>query len=245
MLTGGPGSKRWSKRWPNRKPASVATRTGAPLGGGGGLGTGAIAYVCNDPVLECNPFGPPAEECAEGAGCYIEPGGTDCLAAGSKPEGSVCYGDSPNSCIPGLQCAIVCSQICSVIDNNADQPKCDNACPTGVRFPLASPVGAAVCVTANMPSLCNLYTQTGCPDGKACYIVTGGAACADAGNLQLGAVCQYTDECAPGTICASGTCKTLCSLDPNAVPNDACDQKCAAGHEIVVPTLWNVGVCSN
>ena len=204
------------------------------------FGGGVTVTVCASANAGCNPF---ADECPEGT-CYLDgSGGAKCLAEGTLGQGEICDGKPPNSCAPGLHCAVACQPLCNTHPSSGDQPKCDSTCASGQSLEIASLLSAAVCLTAKAPAACDAHAQTGCPPLQGCYLITGGFGCAPAGNQSMGEQCLYTNDCAPGTICTNGTCSQLCNLAANAPPDQACNQKCAS-HEIVVPAIWNIGVCA-
>ena len=205
-----------------------------------------VATFCANPSNECDPFSAPEPQCGAAAGCYLTPpaGSTSCQLAGSLPQGAICWGLATNSCAPPLQCAVACTPICSLTGAPGAEPACEAMCAGGDVITLDPVLGAGMCAPAQVPKACELYDQIGCLPGDACYLVTGGWACAAEGAVPIGGACQFTNDCTPGTICVDSTCRRVCSLAANAVPTHACATKCAGAQiAAVVPQLWALGVC--
>jgi hypothetical protein len=207
------------------------------------FGGGVTAVVCSDAASSCNPFLASASECGVGNGCYLTSTGTKCMAAGNLGLGQDCYGQGPNTCQAGLQCLVECTNICNTNAANPLPPVCEQTCGTSF-LTIDYPNSIGVCVTETVPQTCNLFTQTGCPAGEACYAVTGGWACAEEGFKEPGAACVYTNDCAAGSLCVSSVCRKACDLGLGAVAPSACGSACGGTWTLLAPQAWDVGVCA-
>ena len=202
------------------------------------FGSGTLVDVCNDPILSCNPF---SQDCEQGA-CYLSGPGTDCLVDGAAGDAEPCWGLPSNFCKPGLVCGVECTQPCSTNDLTEDQPKC-SACPTGAAVVLSPAADVGTCVSSDVPQVCDLFQQTGCSPGDACYVVGGGWACLSAGTTPLNGACVFTDACVPGTVCVNGTCRRVCRKSDTGLEQYRCAAHCPDTVEILAPAEWDTGVC--
>lgn len=198
------------------------------------------ATFCGDPAVGCDPFDAPATACASGSGCYFAQGSTKCMAAGALAVGENCQ-MTPNACAPGLQCLAVCQEICS-LDGSAE-PKC-SACPSGVSMPISAENDMGICLTDTIPAQCDLFAQTGCGAGTGCYSVQGGHGCVQAGDIEVGAECEYSNSCVPGLICVNNVCAPPCSERPDAPAEVACATKCQSFNGLQ-PEIWQIGFCTD
>lgn len=81
-------------------------------GGGGGEGEGEVS--CD--LLR--------QDCAEGEGCYVEPGGTPfCAAAGKLGTSAIC-GDDQVSCAAGYYCTPDNVSCCPFCEDGAPDSEC-------------------------------------------------------------------------------------------------------------------------
>ena len=72
-----------------------------------------------------------------------------------------------------------------------------------------------------------MLAQTGCGTGRGCYLATpaGAVDCAPAGARAAGSPCAAQADCAPGLVCTSEVCSTLCRLpmgEPACPPRTRC-----------------------
>jgi hypothetical protein len=169
------------------------------------------------------------------------------MDAGSLAEGEICHGQGANVCEPGLQCLVLCTKVCSFSDINDDEPKCLDTCPSGGKFqPINNDNFIGLCLGDTVPQACNLFEQTGCDPGQGCYSIKGGWGCVKAGSTKVGAACQYTNDCAPGTICINSTCAEVCSSHADdKEKNYSCDKQCGGEFNNITPAEWNIGFCTN
>ena len=179
--------------------------------------------------------------CTEEQGCYIQREATKCLGAGMKRAGEVC--DTANDCVPGLQCFVVCTGICSL--DGAHPPACSD-CPSGVFNERISPDNnAGICLTETIPAACDIFAQNDCPEGEGCYSVRGGHACISAGIKPAGAECNSGNECEPGTICINNACLPYCRNSDDTPMEHRCDVKCPNDNLTLTPQIWQQGACTN
>lgn len=208
------------------------------------LSGGVVITVCADPPSSCSPFEPPWETCGPGLGCYVGgPAATKCMVEGTLPMGATCWGQAVNACTPAMQCFVTCQAICSTTPGSSDQPKCETACASGMFTTVKAAQGIGVCVTSQVPKVCELHGQTGCAAGEGCYTVQGGWGCLEAGKTPKGGECIYTDSCLPGLICVDSACSAVCSLEPGAPVELQCDFMCPGGWAVLEPAAWNTGIC--
>jgi len=205
---------------------------------------GAKASFCSYAGEGCNPFKKGSGDCPDDKVCVLKAGDiTQCLPQGVLKEGQPCADKGVNACDAGLQCIVTCQKICSMSDSNADQPKCSSLC-NGNILEIDGALKLGVCLSNTAPSTCNIFKQTGCKAAKGCYPVKGGWACAEAGQIPQGGKCTYTNDCVPGTMCASGKCRKICSTNSNVDPALQCANMCP-GAASLEPALWGVGLCMN
>lgn len=91
--------------------------------------------------------------------------------------------------------------------------------------PAVPPDGAALCPSGT----CNYQTQSGCAAGESCWPLvasdgTVSPGCLGAGTGTVGAACTDWTECAAGSVCVGGVCRTLCcGRDWSAcAPDESC-----------------------
>jgi hypothetical protein len=136
-------------------------------------------------------------------------GGKVCSAtAGCVAEASACV---PANCNDNIACTVdgcgANDQCIHVPDNSL----CTNGGTCSATTGCSEP---AMC----SESPCKLVSpQCGCESGEACYPGADGPECAPAGNVAVGGVCEYLDDCRAGLSCVgpvsalTGTCKTMCN----------------------------------
>jgi hypothetical protein len=204
--------------------------------------SGASSTFCGDPTIGCNAFGDPVEQCGEGNACYLVNNATKCLPAGTLQLGDVCKG-SDQTCAAGLQCAIVCVEICSEDTTNADSPNCVDLCDPPTSLVLDEPNGIAICLGSEPNKMCDMYLQD-CPAGEACYPTKEGWACIQEGSIADGEPCTFTNDCQEGTICVNSTCHKACSTKEDATPESACSEICEDNGSLT-PAEWGLGFCKD
>jgi len=179
--------------------------------------------------------------CDDDQGCYLQREATKCMGAGDKAAGVAC--ETPNDCAPGLQCLVVCTEICSL--DGAHAPACAE-CPSGVFNERISPENnVGVCLTETIPAACDIFAQTGCEAGEGCYSLRGGHGCTTAGNKPAGADCNSGNDCEPGTLCINGACLPYCRNSDDTPMEHRCDVKCPNENLTLTPQIWNQGACTN
>jgi len=189
----------------------------------------------------CNPFEMPSSACQEGQACYLSREATRCRPAGVTALGEPCEG--PNACVSGLQCLVLCTEICS-LDGSEGSP-CGE-CPSGEHDARISPDNnVGLCLTEDIPAVCDIYAQTGCGAGEGCYGLRGGHGCLNAGARAAGAVCQSGNQCTPGTVCINGSCLPVCTHDMRRPMDQQCEIRCPGEFINLTPTVWQQGVCTN
>lgn len=203
---------------------------------------GAAASFCGDISVGCNAFD--QSTCGDGQGCYLNNNATKCFEAGTLKEGEACIDLGPNSCEAGLQCLIVCTPVCSFIDVNGDEPKCTEFCAGASFQAVNDDNGIGVCLTDTPPSECDIFAQEGCGAGEGCYMTNTGWRCFNAGKVEIGEQCEFTNDCVPGGICINSQCQEICSVKEAAPAKDKCDEKCGAFNQ-VNPSEWEVGFCTD
>ncbi len=65
---------------------------------------------------------------------------------------------------------------------------------------------------------CTIYPHTGCLSYEGCYVTapaTGETECAYSSEFGPGELCEYLNDCEPGTACVGGACKPYCSQPSN------------------------------
>ncbi len=201
------------------------------------------ASFCGLPTVGCDPFQDATTACGDGNACYYGNQATQCMAAGSAPAGTDCYGESANLCASGLQCIVECQQACSTDDSGTGEPKCSSLC-TGEVLEISAENSMGVCLTDTVPATCDIWTNTGCDGGDGCYRVQGGIACLTAGSTAVGEACQFTNDCVPGSVCVSSQCQELCDATEGETGPNACDTKCQSSNNLT-PTAWNFGICTD
>jgi hypothetical protein len=200
------------------------------------LGGGSELSLCATVHQDCDPL---AQTGCEGQDtCYFNGGATLCWPGGSLGAGEVCEGAAPNACAPGLHCLVVCRALCST---GSGTPSC-TSCP-GEHHEVSPALGLGFCIEGGAPALCDLYEQTGCPEGEGCYPVPGGIACRTSGDIAPGLPCEDGDSCTPGFACVSGGCRMLCDLTVEDAAVTSCPSRCGDSFGAVTPAIWGVGVC--
>ena len=179
-------------------------------------------------------------------------GATECTAANpcvSSCEGAVAGGQGEicsvaNDCVSGLQCLVVCTDICS-LDGSAGMP-C-SSCPVE-SMEINQDNNMGICIDENVPAACDLYdpANSGCAAGEACYSLRGGHGCLSAGTQAEGSECKFSNDCAAGNLCINSMCLEAC--DKNAPEGDpaSCGVKCngtEAGS--LNPAIWGIGFCKD
>ncbi len=77
--------------------------------------------------------------------------------------------------------------------------------------------GGGACVPPAVGE-CTVYPHAGCPSYEGCYVTvpaTGMTECAYSSGYGPGDLCEYLNDCAPGTACVGGACKPYCSQSSN------------------------------
>ena len=202
---------------------------------------GVSAKFCGDVTVGCNAFEIPSKTCSAEQGCYLANNATKCLPAGGLDEGKPCQAQGPSSCKPGLQCLVVCTKVCSIIDVSDDMPKCADTCSDFDKVDDGNGIG--ICVTDKVPAVCDLFKQTGCSGDEACFPVSGGIGCIKAGTAKMGQTCKYTNDCVGGTICVDQLCQEACDAHPDAAAEVSC-AKCVNGSQVITPQAWGIGFCN-
>ncbi|MDP6946987.1 MAG: hypothetical protein QF464_22750, partial [Myxococcota bacterium] len=175
---------------------------------------------------------------------------TECTAA--EPCDSTCVGyvpgnmgaicDVANDCIPGLQCLVVCTGICS-LDGTAGLSCAD--CPVE-SLEINADNNMGICIDENIPAACDLYNQTGCAAGEACYSVRGGHGCLAAGVQPEGTECKFSNECTAGNMCINSMCLEACDIGAAEGAPESCGVKCNGTEPgTLTPTIWNIGFCKD
>jgi hypothetical protein len=155
-----------------------------------------------------------------GYGCgslgTVEVGG-ECETFGyaQTPEGGTLAADN---CRSASVCAVpdetpLCYQYCLGSDENKGCGASEYC------FPLVPERGLEVCVPADG---CDAVAQN-CGAGEGCYIVRGTddsvlTTCLPAGNVAVGAACEFTAQCVPGADCIPdeggiGACRAFCDSE--------------------------------
>ena len=202
---------------------------------------GETAQFCGEITIGCNAFD--QSTCPEGQGCYLSNNATKCMPAGTLAKGEPCKAAGSNSCTPGLQCLIECTEICAIIDVGPDEPKCADTCTGGINA-VNNENGIGICLGAEPPKECDLFKQEGCAAGQGCYPTTQGWQCLNAGASKEGAACQFTNDCVPGTLCVNSQCSLACSLKDDAEAETKCENRCGASNGWS-PQEWGVGFCTD
>ena len=200
------------------------------------IGGGLSLSICSEPTQACNVLG--SEGCGEGQGCYLNGNSSQCLPGGNLGLGEVCEGGPANSCAPGLQCFVTCRELCSTA---SQQPSCAS-CPAG-SHEFSPSLSLGFCLEGGPPTLCDLFSQTGCEAGQGCYPVVGGIACRTAGTRAPGVDCQSGNSCLPGHACVNAKCLELCDLNAALSDPTSCDARCPTSMGAILPVSWQIGVC--
>ena len=202
------------------------------------LGGGSELSLCANTHQECDPLAQTG--CATGQACYFDGGATLCWPPGTSGEGEICEGLAPNACGAGLHCLVSCRPLCST---GAESPSCD-ACPDG-DHEISEALGLGFCLNGPGPSLCDLYTQSGCAIDEGCYPVPGGVACRPEGTIGPELPCTDGDSCVPGYACVSSACRRLCDLQADDAATTSCAARCINDFGAIEPVAWGMGVCIN
>jgi hypothetical protein len=188
----------------------------------------------DDPPLSCDEL---EQDCdTPGYGCYSA-GAPYCAKAGSLTAGQKCRGDRPNECAAGLTCVenwnardeFLCAAYCDEVNLDAERG-CHTICPGSyvwVSDSLTETRVGAYC-EPGVGSSCDPLAPA-CPMDQACYSWEP-PRCLAAGAIAEGAVCTYTNDCAPGLGCigAEGDdprCERYCDLASTGAAN-SCDTVC-------------------
>lgn len=89
-------------------------------------------------------------------------------------------------------------------------------------------------------SACDVLSQAGCPAFEGCYPAGESGMCSHAGSIPVGGICEVSQACEPGAICASVgmgfSCSAVCGLDggPPACSYGSCSGSGVPG----------VGICT-
>jgi hypothetical protein len=168
--------------------------------------------------------------------CIVDPSLPGAPLSCAPPEDNWCEG-SP--CAPGTTCAYYGDAFHCLIVCDAAHP-----CPGGQQCagqltlpPSTTPV-AELCLFN-----CALLWAQDCPFGLGCYLAvsdphpvpTPGGRCLTSQGLADGQQCFYMNDCAPGSVCVSGSppiCRRFCNL---AAPN--------CGAQTCRPFSGSVGYC--
>ena len=197
-----------------------ASGTGGAAGGGGASAGG---------VGGCDPLSNAG--CGVGAKCTVLQTATSftlgCGSKGTKGPGETCTQatsgqmQTGDDCADGMACFALqgeskptCRQFCMAAGAMT-------ACLSGMACTLQinQLPGSSFCQTSIS---CTLATQTRCPSGQACYLVSTGATCAPAGTAAPGAGCASANDCARGSTCVTtggvSTCASFCALTAGGTP---------------------------
>jgi hypothetical protein len=188
----------------------------------------------------------------ETAGTCAYDGVTECTAAQpcvSSCDGAVAGGQGEicgvaNDCVAGLQCLVVCTDICS-LDGSAGIP-C-SGCP--IEFmEINADNNMGICITENAPAACDLYnpSASGCAAGEACYSLRGGHGCLGAGVQIEGTECKFSNDCTGGNLCINSMCLEACDQMAAEGAPESCGVKCDGSEPgSLTPAIWGVGFCKD
>ncbi len=206
------------------------------------FGDGTAVTFCGELTATCDLFAAD-DGCSEGARCTFsqQASSAKCMAPGTLGQGDLCWGLAPGACGPGLQCVVACVPVCSTDGAGVGEPKCAESCE-GPSLEVSAPHHLGICVGAEPPAQCDLWSQTGCPAGQACFPVTGGIACLAPGDVDDGQSCAFMNSCHAGSACVGGVCRPLCDAADVDGPN-GCATRCEASG-VLNPAAWNLGVCT-
>lgn len=184
--------------------------------------------------------------CGDGMACYHANQVVQCMPVGSMAPGAICDGlsNAANACAPGLQCFVACTEICNTNSSASDAPQCATACPDGGFIEVNEELGVGVCTAGGPPTACDLFAQTGCVVGEACYPVRGGHGCRPEGDVKPGETCRFTNDCTSGHICVNQTCQMVCDNREGAPLATSCDEICDSSNGLT-PAEWGVGICTD
>ncbi len=214
--------------------STSGTRSGSSDGSGADADTAGATDSSQGDVAKadsgkttapCKPWLTPAEwSCEAGTHCgYDNLDKIACVPDGAHGVGEDCsdgQGCKIGLCVTAQNGSQACSPYCTT-DAHCDSGSCNKI--VGKTY--------SVCDVAKYQS-CNPL-KAACPAGQACYLLTGGFVCANAGDKTKGEGCVSHTDCAPGLACAgagggsSGICRLLCSK--TAKPNgcDSPDTNCS------------------
>jgi len=166
--------------------------------------------------------------------------------------GEICSGAS--DCVPGMQCLVVCTSICS-LDGTAGLPCAGCPAPADPNLPsgennsfisINADNNMGICIDENVPAACDLYNQTGCAPGEACYSIRGGHGCLGAGTQPEGTECKFSNDCSGGNLCVNSMCLEACDTKADPGAPESCDVKCngtTPGN--LSPAVWGTGFCQD
>jgi hypothetical protein len=185
-----------------------------------------------DGVTACAPFAA-TPDCPAGQTCTWvgDVPAPICAPAGDAAPGEAC-GES-SLCAEGVCLALNdepsrCFSLCR------DAADCgEEACLTleGASF--------RVCGLPDLYPACDLLAPA-CAEGRGCFIVQGEEApvCVPAGEVAVGAACEFANSCLAGDACVNGSCRDLC--DPAGAALPACPDATSC---VAIPDT-NAGYCA-
>jgi hypothetical protein len=225
-------------------------------GAGGAGGMGGAGGTCAHPVPSMCPPGAsvPATGitavcdpvCQTGCGCGLRCSltatGPACVpATGTNGLGQLCDPAADN-CKPGYtgvkeRCGTQLGR-CYLLCRDASVCGTGNGCGIQVSLPGGGgSSGFRVCNAAAQSPACDPYALTGCPDpALVCYATNEETTCEcpSGQELQVGATCIFSDNCAAGLTCrniaGASTCHKVCKSDGDCAGGVACAPSGASGY---------------
>jgi len=196
------------------------------------------------PDSACNPYCQLG--CAAGKQCTRGNFGYVCAGVGETPIDGDC--DLASDCVAGMDCfkltgeaqpGNTCKQFCITDADCPDERKCD----VNVNFQS----GAKGLYCGPKPEKCDPFsaTESGCGEGKACYMTNGVKLCQNAGTKTEGEVChgEGSNACAPGLQCFV-QCLAICATDAAKNPDaPICATTCEGGTYMELNADLGVGIC--
>jgi hypothetical protein len=155
------------------------------------------------PCGECSPTNP--SSCKSTSTCGDVGQCTACARAGKGTEGDRCEGHS--DCAHGLSCV---SAVCRYACDPAVAAGALGACPDPLEC-VSEGASGGLCFPCGQ---CRVFSADACPDHFQCIDQDGCSYCLPYGVVAVGDVCADHSDCAVGSECADGACRTIC--DPSA-----------------------------
>ncbi len=164
--------------------------------------------------------------------------GRVCGPAGAAAEGAACGTAGSDDCVEGTTCVNL---------NGSNERRCRKYCNSNANCTAGTLCQSLVSVsgTPQLPAICvpvqtcDPLVQNCTTVGEACYPITEGEYCLQAGTAAVGTSCGNVN-CVKGAVClivgGAGTCKQLCNLD-GGLP------ACAASTCMGLTATDNFGAC--